>query len=143
MIDYQLNLEEINTLVEDISEKFTNGVIILRGDLAAGKTTFVKKMVKFLGVDDEVTSPTFSLQQCYGDKVFHYDIYNHGLDHFISLGMLEELEKDGLHFIEWGDENLVSILDNAGISTLVITIQKQENTRIYKVDYKYECKDEN
>ena len=137
MIDYQLNLEQINTLVEDISVKFTNGVIILRGDLAAGKTTFVKKMVKFLGVDDEVTSPTFSLQQCYGDKVFHYDIYNHGLDHFISLGMLEELEKDGLHFIEWGDENLVSILDNAGISTLVITIQKQENTRIYKVDYAY------
>ena len=56
-------------------------------------------MVKFLGVDEDVTSPTFSLQQCYGNKIFHYDIYNHGLEHFISLGMLEELEKDGLHFI--------------------------------------------
>jgi tRNA threonylcarbamoyladenosine biosynthesis protein TsaE len=78
MISYKLSLEEIDSLAEEISKNFTNGVIILRGDLAAGKTTFVKKMVKFLGVDDEVTSPTFSIQQCYGDKIFHYDMYNKG-----------------------------------------------------------------
>jgi len=136
MINYQLSLDEIDTLISEISEKFTNGVIILRGDLASGKTTFVKKMVESLGNSEDVTSPTFSLQQCYGDKIFHYDIYNHGLDHFISLGMLEELEKDGLHFIEWGDDDLVDILSSAGISTLIIDIQKtQDNNRIYKVDY--------
>ena len=52
------------------------------------------------------------------------------------MGMLEELEKDGLHFIEWGDEDLVNILSSAGISTLIIDIEKtQDNNRIYKVDY--------
>jgi tRNA threonylcarbamoyladenosine biosynthesis protein TsaE len=136
MISYKLSLEEIDSLAEEISKNFTNGVIILRGDLAAGKTTFVKKMVKFLGVDDEVTSPTFSIQQCYGDKIFHYDMYNKGLEHFISLGMLEELDKDGLHFVEWGDNELVNILNSAGINTLTIDIEKiSDDKREYKVTY--------
>ncbi|QOY53649.1 tRNA (adenosine(37)-N6)-threonylcarbamoyltransferase complex ATPase subunit type 1 TsaE [Candidatus Sulfurimonas marisnigri] len=138
MIIYKLKLEELNTLVEDIGKKFSSGVIILRGDLAAGKTTFVKEFVKFLGLADDVTSPTFSLQQCYGEMVFHYDMYNHGLDHFISLGMLEELDKDGLHFVEWGDDELVRILNSAGISTLIVDIEKvSDEIRQYKVDYAY------
>lgn len=136
MISYQLNLDELHTLVKEVSDKFQNGVIILRGDLAAGKTTFVKALALHLGVDDDVTSPTFSLQQCYGDKIFHYDIYNHGIEHFISLGMLEELDKDGLHLVEWGDDKLVEILDSAGIDTLTITIEKlDDNSRNYEVDY--------
>ena len=136
MINYQLNLEEIHTLVEEISEKFQNGVIILRGDLASGKTTFVKALALHLGISDDVTSPTFSLQQCYGDRIFHYDIYNHGIEHFISLGMLEELEKDGLHLVEWGDDKLLEILESAGIKTLTIKIEKQDdNNRNYEVDY--------
>lgn len=136
MINYQLNLDELHTLVKEISEKFQNGVIILRGDLAAGKTTFVKAIALHLGIEDDVTSPTFSLQQCYGERIFHYDIYNHGIDHFISLGMLEELDKDGLHLVEWGDDRLVEILDSAGIKTLTITIEKlDDNSRNYEVDY--------
>lgn len=134
MKKYLLNLDEIDIMVQDIAKNFSNGVIILRGDLAAGKTTFVKKMVKFLGVDEEVTSPTFSLQHCYGDKIFHYDMYNHGLEHFISLGMLEELERDGLHFVEWGDDELVKILNSAEIKTMVIDIEKiSDNKREYKI----------
>ena len=136
MINYQLNLDELHTLVDEISEKFQNGVIILRGDLASGKTTFVKELAKHLGVKDDVTSPTFSLQQCYGEKIFHYDIYNHGLDHFVSLGMLEELDKEGLHLVEWGNDKLAHILDSAGIKTLTIKIVKLDNnSRNYEVDY--------
>lgn len=134
MKKYLLNLDEIDIMVQEIAKNFSAGVIVLRGDLAAGKTTFVKKMVKFLGVDEEVTSPTFSLQHCYGDKIFHYDMYNHGLEHFISLGMLEELERDGLHFVEWGDDELVKILNSAEIKTMVIDIEKiSDNKREYKI----------
>ncbi|MBL0709278.1 MAG: tRNA (adenosine(37)-N6)-threonylcarbamoyltransferase complex ATPase subunit type 1 TsaE [Sulfurimonas sp.] len=133
---YICDLNNLNILIEKISENIKDGVIILKGDLASGKTTFVKAMALHLGVRDDVTSPTFSLQQCYGDKLFHYDIYNHGLEHFISLGMLEELDRDGLHFVEWGDEKLVEILNNAGINNLTITIDKNEDdSRSYKVDY--------
>ncbi len=131
-------LDELSTLVKDINNKFSSGVIILQGDLAAGKTTFVKEMVKFLDIKDEVTSPTFSLQQCYGNDIFHYDMYNHGLEHFIALGMLEELDKDGLHLVEWGDDELVNILSAAGISTAIVKISKTSNdTRQYEVNYAY------
>ncbi|MDD2789270.1 MAG: tRNA (adenosine(37)-N6)-threonylcarbamoyltransferase complex ATPase subunit type 1 TsaE [Sulfurimonas sp.] len=124
---YTLKLDALDTLAEDVLAAFSCGVIILSGDLAAGKTTLVKAMAKKLGYDEDVTSPTFSLQQCYGEKIFHYDIYNHGLEHFISLGMLEELDKEGLHFVEWGDEKLSEILVNAGIDVMTITIEKISN----------------
>ncbi len=131
---YLLDLDKLDTLAKDITATFKEGVVILRGDLASGKTTLVKKVVKELGVDDEVTSPTFSLQQCYGDSIFHYDIYNHGLEHFLSLGMLEELEKEGIHFIEWGDEKLQDILVSVGIDVMVIDIQKiSADEREYKI----------
>ncbi len=136
MKTYTLKLDKIDTIVDDVIEKFPSGVIILRGDLASGKTTFVKKIVEKLHVTNEVTSPTFSLQQCYGENIFHYDIYNHGLEHFIALGMLEELDKEGLHFVEWGDEKLESILKNAGIDTLIINIEKtSQETREYRIEY--------
>lgn len=134
MKNYRLKLNELRTLAEEIAAEFSSGVVILRGDLAAGKTTFVKEMAKCLGVEDEVTSPTFSLQQCYGERIFHYDMYNHGLEHFISLGMLEELDKEGLHFVEWGDDELVAILKSADIRTLTIDIEKiSDDTREYKI----------
>lgn len=136
MKTYRLKLEKLSSLVDEISENFKSGVVILKGDLAAGKTTLVKEMAKKLGVKGDVTSPTFSLQHCYGDKFFHYDIYNQGIEHFISLGMLEELEKDGLHFVEWGDETLQELLNSAGIDTLIINIEKiSDDAREYRVDY--------
>lgn len=134
MNTYELGLNELSVLVDEILKNFSSGVIILDGDLASGKTTLTKQIVKTLGVDTEVTSPTFSLQQCYGDKIFHYDIYNKGIEHFISLGMLEELEKDGLHLVEWGDEKLKKILLSAGFDVLMIEIKKkQNNKREYKI----------
>ena len=133
---YELGLSEIDTLLSDVKNEFSLGIIILKGDLAAGKTTFVKEMVKKLGISDIVTSPTFSLQQCYGDNIFHYDMYNHGLEHFISLGMLEELDKDGLHFVEWGNDELKNILDSADMKNITIDIKKiSQNKREYRVDY--------
>ena len=136
MMTYKLKLDNLDPVVSKFGKKIKNGVVILKGDLAAGKTTLVKAVVKALGIDDEVTSPTFSLQQCYGDAIYHYDMYNHGLEHFISLGMLEELDKEGLHFVEWGDDELVEILKSAGIPTVVIEIEKvSDNEREYRIDY--------
>lgn len=131
---YEIELNGVASMADEIVKDFPSGIILLRGDLAAGKTTLTKYIVESLGVKDAVTSPTFSLQQCYGDKIFHYDIYNKGLDNFISLGMLEELEKDGLHLIEWGDDALKEILLHAGFDVLEINIKKIDNNkREYKI----------
>ncbi|SFV74716.1 TsaE protein, required for threonylcarbamoyladenosine t(6)A37 formation in tRNA [hydrothermal vent metagenome] len=126
---YTLTLNEIDTIVDAILNTIKNGVVILKGDLASGKTTLVKKIVQKLQKNEEVTSPTFSLQQVYGENIFHYDLYNHGLNHFLSLGMLEELDKEGLHFIEWGDDDLVEILYSAGIDVISIEIKKIANDK--------------
>jgi len=121
---YELDESEILGLVEEFLKDFPSGVVLLKGDLAAGKTTLVKAFAKVLGEKEDVTSPTFSLQQIYGNRMFHYDLYNKGLEHFLSLGMLEELEKEGLHFVEWGDKHLENLLIDAGIDVATIDINK-------------------
>lgn len=108
-------------------------IVILRGDLASGKTTLVKHFVESIGLEDVVNSPTFSLQVVYGDNIFHYDLYNKSLEEFIALGMLEEFEKSGLHFVEWGNSKLENILCDYGFDVLVIDILKKDDKRLYKI----------
>ncbi len=133
---FELKLNEIKSLVEYLIEllKDDNFIVILRGDLASGKTTLVKNYVKALNLDDLVTSPTFSLQAIYSQNIFHYDVYNKTLNEFIALGMLEEFEKDGTHFVEWGDEKLEEILKDYGYNVVLIEIEKKDNKRVYKIN---------
>jgi tRNA threonylcarbamoyladenosine biosynthesis protein TsaE len=136
MMTYTLKQDNLMPIVSKFGRKIDKGVVILKGDLAAGKTTLVKAAVKALGGSDEVTSPTFSLQQVYSNNIYHYDLYNHGLEHFISLGMLEELDKEGLHFVAWGTDELIEILENAQIPTTVIEIIKvADDVREYRIEY--------
>ena len=134
MKTYTLKQNELGMLAEELLAEFCEGVVLLRGDLAAGKTTLTREIAHAMGYTEDVTSPTFSLQHRYGEKLYHYDIYNHGLEHFLSLGMLEELEKEGLHLVEWGDDALEKILVAAGIPVKVVEIEKIANDiREYKV----------
>lgn len=126
---------ELSVLSQMIHDMLPHGgVIILQGDLASGKTTFTQAFAAFMGLRDAVTSPTFSLQQVYGEKLFHYDLYNYGFDKFLSMGMMEELERAGYHLIEWGDDALIGWLKRSGIETIIITIMKNgEESRNYEV----------
>lgn len=135
-IEFELELNQINTIVNKLKETISNEdcIVILRGDLASGKTTLVKNYVKSLGLDDLVTSPTFSLQSIYSDTIYHYDVYNKTLEEFIALGMLEEFEKTGIHFVEWGDEKLQNLLIEYGYNVILVEIEKLENKRRYKIE---------
>jgi tRNA threonylcarbamoyladenosine biosynthesis protein TsaE len=132
---FELELNKINELLIYLIEllKNDNYIVILRGDLASGKTTLVKNYVKALNLDDVVTSPTFSLQAIYSNNIFHYDVYNKTLGEFISLGMLEEFEKDGVHFIEWGDVKLQELLKDYGYNVILVELEKKENKRLYTI----------
>ncbi len=136
MIELKCSLDQLQRVSEAIVNALPDGgVVILQGTLASGKTTLTQAFAKYLGLNEAVTSPTFSLQQCYGERLFHYDIYNHGLDHFLSLGMLEELEKGGYHLIEWGDKSLADILKSAQIPTINVKISKSDETkRVYRIE---------
>lgn len=132
----KLALHELPQLCHHIVDKLPKGgIVILQGDLASGKTTFTQAFSAYLKLDDVVTSPTFSLQQVYGDRLYHYDLYNYGFEKFLSLGMMEELERQGYHLIEWGDETLIGWLKRAGFDTVIVKITKcDEKSRCYEVE---------
>jgi tRNA threonylcarbamoyladenosine biosynthesis protein TsaE len=131
----KLSLNGLAQICERIGSELPNGgVVILQGDLASGKTTLTQAFARYLGLEDAVTSPTFSLQQRYGDKLYHYDLYNYGFEKFLSLGMMEELEHEGYHLIEWGDETLIGWLKRAGMETVILKITKcDDESRCYEV----------
>ena len=84
-------------------------VICLDGDLGAGKTLFVQNLAASLGVQGEVTSPTFNLMNLYEDgrlPLVHFDLYRleqeYGLD---EIGFYDYVENpDGLVLIEWAEK---------------------------------------
>lgn len=131
----KLSQDALFEVCQKIVERLPKGgVVILQGDLASGKTTLTQSFARFLGLDDAVTSPTFSLQQVYGEILYHYDLYNYGFEKFLSLGMMEELEHEGYHLIEWGDDTLIGWLKRAGFETIVVKISKSDDaTREYEV----------
>jgi len=121
-------ISDLQKVIKCVKDSKKN-IIILSGTLGSGKTTFVKEFVKSMQIDDEVNSPTFAIQNIYG-KIFHYDLYNKTINEFINLGMLEEFEKEGYHFIEWGEE-LEKYLNQFGFEYLKIEITLNENKRIF------------
>jgi len=133
---FNLGIDELNTLVKYLKKQLENKdiVVLLQGTLASGKTTLVKQFVKSIGINDDVTSPTFSIQSIYGDNIYHYDVYNKTLEEFVALGLLEEFEKSGIHFVEWGDDKLEKILKEYGFEVLKISIEKNENKREYTIE---------
>lgn len=83
-------------------------VIMLTGDLGAGKTQFVQGVAKAFGIADQVVSPTFNILLTYeSDRMplYHFDLYR--LDEAVELedvGYYDVVDGDGVVFIEWGDK---------------------------------------
>ena len=68
---FELLENELDELVRVLPK---SGVMLLSGDLASGKTTLVKAIIKAHGIDESVTSPTFSLMQIYGKDIYHLSL---------------------------------------------------------------------
>lgn len=111
------NLKETKKFAKNFAKILKGGeVVLLGGDLGAGKTTFTKSVLKCLGVKDEVTSPTFTIMREYDGKkfkIYHFDMYRltsgqeakeFGLEDYIY-----SKNKDSIVFIEW-PENVQDIL---------------------------------
>ena len=89
-------------------------LIVLAGDLGAGKTAFVQGFGRGLGVTEPITSPTFTLAQQYEGRlrVHHLDVYRlDQLGEVAELGLAELLDDGGVVLIEWGDA-ILPVLPN-------------------------------
>lgn len=82
-------------------------IVVLEGDLGAGKTTFVQGVGAALGVKRPMTSPTFCLVNEYSTSRFpiaHFDLYRlHGPDDVLDLGWEDYLSRGAVMFVEWAD----------------------------------------
>ena len=137
--EIRASLSELDKVVHYLDEILpSNAIVFLRGDLAAGKTTLTQAIAKAKGIEGEVTSPTFSLQQCYGAKdgssLYHYDLYRLDHEEFMQLGLFEEFEKQGWHMVEWGSDELKAFLEGVGYNVATIDIETNENSRIYRIN---------
>ena len=83
-------------------------VLVLTGDLGAGKTQLTKGIARGMGVTDDVTSPTFTIEMVYqGSKLplYHFDLYRlDGPDQLDDTGLFDVLGSDGPCVIEWGEQ---------------------------------------
>ena len=98
-------LTETGLLAQDFAKTIKKGdVVVLNGDLGAGKTTFTQYVLRALGVKEIVNSPTFAILKSYKGKFLfeHIDAYRINLDEAIEIGLDEILsKKDRVFFIEW------------------------------------------
>ena len=129
------SLDELDSVVNYLDELLPKSAIVfLTGDLAAGKTTLMQHIAKAKGVESEVTSPTFSLQQCYAENLYHYDLYRIENEEFMELGLFEEFDKEGWHMVEWGDNSLKAFLIGAGYELFTVIITPFEDKRKYTIE---------
>ena len=102
------NLEETRQLAEEFVKQLEVGsVVLLSGDLGAGKTTFTQFAFKAMGVKDVVNSPTFAVVKSYladNCEVHHFDCYRINVEEAIECGFDEILsDRTSIIFIEWAE----------------------------------------
>jgi tRNA threonylcarbamoyladenosine biosynthesis protein TsaE len=130
--------EETEALGERLAQKLgPGGVLALRGSLGAGKTRFAKGLARGLGVEEEITSPTYTIVSEYEARpgnplpFYHIDAYRlNGEDDFEALGGRELLYGGGICLVEWGERIEAALPPRAIRIEIEIT---GENSRIIRV----------
>lgn len=131
-MDYKYTSRSVDDTLEIAqnieSEKFPGMVICLNGDLGSGKTVFVKGFAMALGIEENITSPTFNIVKEYlnGEApLYHMDVYR--IDDNSEFGVEDYFNKDGICILEWSE----LIEDRLPSERLEINFKVvDENTRI-------------
>lgn len=98
-------IDDWQKVVDSILPELKNNILLLKGNLGAGKTTFTQFLLKNLGSEDEVNSPTYSIVNEYSSpkgKIYHFDLYRlKNIEEVYDIGIEEYLDNAFLCIIEW------------------------------------------
>jgi len=106
-------LSEIDSIAKLLLSKVKSNTLLFYGEMGAGKTTLIKALIKALGSEDIVSSPTFSLVNEYHTdqgKIYHFDFYRiEDETEVLDMGFEDYLDSDSWKLIEWPQkiENLL------------------------------------
>jgi len=133
-IKFQLN--QLSAVSDDVKKNINKNIVLISGDMGAGKTTLIKEMLKSMNVIDNISSPTFSIINEYNtskeDIIYHMDLYRiKSVDELEGIGLFEYLESGNLCIIEWGDmiEEIIEsefnkfVISNEGQSRIIEKIK--------------------
>ena len=103
--------EETEAFAFEYAKTLRRGdVVLLDGDMGAGKTVFSKGVARGLGIEEEVTSPTYAYMNDYDGKLFHYDCYRiETPEQAEQLGLADYFDMGGICLVEWA-QNIASLL---------------------------------
>ena len=133
-IKFQLN--QLSTVSDDVKKNINKNIVLISGDMGAGKTTLIKEILKSMNVIDNISSPTFSIINEYNtskeDIIYHMDLYRiKSIDELEGIGLFEYLESGNLCMIEWGEmiEEIIEsefnkfVISNEGQSRIIEKIK--------------------
>ena len=117
------SVADTESFARQLAKTFVGGeVLLLHGELGAGKTHFVKGLAAGLGVDDVITSPTFALHNSYEGRLTlnHFDFYRiDDSEEVVVLGLNEFFyDRQAVSAIEWS-ENIADLLPKGCISVII------------------------
>ena len=131
---------EIETMdfAKKLAKKLKKGdIVVLTGELGSGKTKFVEGFLSNFGLENEISSPTFTIVNEYDAEnfpIFHFDVYRlEDSSEFYEIGG-EEYFDNGICLIEWG-EIIQDALPSRYIHIIFEKDEKDENTRILNVNF--------
>ena len=128
-------LEDWQRVIDNILPQLKYNILLLNGDLGAGKTTFTKFLLARLGRSDEVSSPTYSIVNEYdteNGKVYHFDLYRmSSIEEVYDIGIEEYLYNGFLNIIEWADVYLLELYDTPYHQ---LNIEEKEGKRYVKFE---------
>ena len=123
--------DTINFAENFASQLHKKDIVVLSGDLGSGKTKFVQGVLKHFGLENEISSPTFTIVNEYNANIcpiYHFDVYRLAdIDEFYAMGG-EEYFENGICLIEWGE-----IIEDALPSNYIkITFSKGKENDEYR-----------
>lgn len=121
-IEYTIN--DLPIVVSKIMEHAKHKTLLFNGEMGSGKTTLIKEIIKQFGIEETISSPTFSLVNEYisskNELIFHFDCYRiEDEEEALNMGIEDYFNKDAWCFIEW-PKNVENLLP---LSNVVIEIE--------------------